>query len=98
MAVDNAEAFLAIIEKYPQIRGVVWGHVHQQFDGMYKDIKLMSSPSTCIQFLPNSKNFAVDDATPGYRWLDLHPDGRIETGVERISTLTGRVDMASSGY
>ena len=98
MAVDNAEAFLAIIEKHPQIRGVVWGHVHQQFDGMYKDIKLMSSPSTCIQFLPNSKNFAVDVATPGYRWLDLHPDGRIETSVERIASLTGRVDMASSGY
>jgi Icc protein len=98
MAVDNASEFLALLEKHSQVRGVLWGHVHQQFDGRYKNIKLMSSPSTCIQFLPGSKDFAVDAATPGYRWLELYPDGRIETGVERLDVLPGRIDMASSGY
>jgi Icc protein len=58
----------------------------------------MSTPSTCIQFLPRSSNFALDPATPGYRWLDLHPDGHIETAVERIAAVTGKVDMASNGY
>ena len=98
MAVDNASEFLALLEKHSQVRGVLWGHVHQQFDGRYKNIKLMSSPSTCIQFLPGSKDFAVDEATPGYRWLELYPDGRIETGVERLDVLPGRIDIASSGY
>ena len=98
MAVDNAAEFFAIIDRYPQVRGILWGHVHQEYDGMHKGIKLMSSPSTCIQFLPGSDDFAVDTANPGYRWLDLYPDGRIETGVERIAVLNGSIDMASNGY
>jgi len=54
--------------------------------------------NACIQFLPRSRDFALDPATPGYRWLDLHPDGHIETAVERIAAVTGKVDMASNGY
>jgi Icc protein len=98
MAVDNAAEFFAIIRNHPQVRGILWGHVHQEFDGMHKDIRLMSSPSTCIQFLPESEDFAVDIATPGYRWLELHADGRIETGVERLAALPGEIDIASNGY
>lgn len=98
MAVDNAAEFFAIIENHPQVRGILWGHVHQEFDGMYRNIRLMSSPSTCVQFLPGSKEFAVDTATPGYRWLEFHPDGRIETGVERIAALSGDIELASNGY
>ena len=98
MAVDNAAELFAIIENHPQVRGILWGHVHQEFDGMYRGIKLMSSPSTCIQFLPGSKDFAVDTATPGYRWLEFHPDGHIETGVERIDILSGEIELASNGY
>ena len=98
MAVDNREEFLAVIKRYPQVRGILWGHVHQQFDGMHNNVRLMSSPSTCVQFLPHSNRFAIDTATPGYRWLELHPDGRIETGVERIADLPGEIDMASCGY
>jgi hypothetical protein len=26
----------------------------------------------------------VDDLPPAYRWLDLHADGRIETGVHYL--------------
>jgi len=98
MAVDNREEFFAVIERYPQVRGILWGHVHQQFDGMHNNVRVMSSPSTCVQFLPRSNGFAIDTATPGYRWLELHPDGRIETGVERIAALPGEIDMASCGY
>ena len=98
MAVDNADDFFAVIDRHPQIRGILWGHVHQKFDGRRKNVKLMSTPSTCIQFLPKSKDFALDTVTPGYRWLELHADGKIETGVERIETVTGEIDMASNGY
>lgn len=98
MAVDNPEAFFEIIDRHPQVRGILWGHVHQELDRMYKDIKMMSTPSTCIQFLPMSDDFAVDPVPPGYRWLDLHPDGRIETAVRRISRIPGEIDLASNGY
>lgn len=98
MAVDNADELFAVIDRHPQVRGILWGHVHQTFDRMRRDVRLMATPSTCIQFLPGSDDFALDTAAPGYRWLSLHPDGRIETGVERLSEMPGSVDLASAGY
>jgi Icc protein len=98
MAVDNTDDFFAIIDRQPQVRGILWGHVHQQFDRTRKNVKLMATPSTCIQFLPMSPAFAVDEAAPGYRWLSLFEDGSIETGVERLAEIPGAVDLASAGY
>jgi Icc protein len=98
MAVDNADEFFAIIDRHPQVRGILWGHVHQQFDRMRGNVKLMATPSTCVQFLPKSTTFAVDEAAPGYRWLSLFEDGSIETGVERLTAIPGAVDLASAGY
>ena len=65
---------------------------------MNGNIRLMSTPSTCIQFLPGSEDFAVDSRAPGYRWLTLHENGRIESGVQRLAQVPGSVDLASAGY
>jgi len=98
MVVDNANDFFTIIDRHPQVRGILWGHVHQRFDRMRKHVRLMASPSTCIQFLPMSAAFAVDEAAPGYRWLSLLEDGGIETGVERLAKIPDAIDFASAGY
>lgn len=98
MAIDNPNAFFDIIDRHPQVRAIAWGHVHQQLDSRRGDVMLLSTPSTCIQFLPRSSGFAVDSAAPGYRWLDLQPDGRIATGIERIDAIPGEIDMAAGGY
>lgn len=98
MAVDNAGEFFSVIDRHEQVRGILWGHVHQEFDRMRGNVRLMASPSTCIQFLPGSDGFALDTAAPGYRWLSLHADGRIETGIQRLSEVPGTLDLATSGY
>lgn len=98
MAVDNPEAFFAVIDRHPQIRGILWGHVHQEFTGIRNGVQLISTPSTCIQFMPHSSEFAVDMVSPGYRWLLLQPDGRIETGVERLTDIPGTIDQTARGY
>jgi Icc protein len=77
----DATAFLAITDRHPQVRGIVWGHVHQACDRRRGDVRLLSTPSTCAQFVPESRTFALDSAPPGYRWITLHPDGSIETTV-----------------
>jgi len=73
--------FMGLVKRHPQIRGIVWGHVHQASDHMTNDVRMLSTPSTCSQFLPNSDDFAMDDRPPGYRWIYLYPDGSIETDV-----------------
>jgi len=80
----NSEAFFEILDRHDNVRGVLWGHVHQQFDGERKGVQLMGSPSTCRQFMPRSSDFALDDRPPGYRWLSLGEDGSIRTGVEYV--------------
>jgi len=61
-------------------------------------VRLLASPSTCVQFAPGSESFKVDDQPPGYRWLTLHTDGRIETGVSRVRETKFIVDLDSGGY
>lgn len=96
--VKNAADFFALIDQAPRVRAVLWGHVHQAFDGARKGVRLLSTPSTCVQFKPLSHDFAVDTLAPGYRWLDLHADGRIDTGVERVENIEFKVDFSVKGY
>ncbi len=74
----------ARIRAHANVRGVVWGHVHQEAHHRLDDIEWMSTPSTCVQFKPGSEDFAADTAAPGYRSLALHADGRIDTAVHRL--------------
>ena len=96
--IKNAPQLLDILSQFPQVKGLVWGHVHQEFVSSHQHFALYSSPSTCIQFKPNSQDFALDELMPGYRWFDLHPDGQMNTGVERIPAKAYGIDFASAGY
>ncbi len=96
--VANADAFWAAVAPFPQLRAVIGGHVHMATDVMHNGVRVLTSPSTCIQFAPGSDDFRLDDLAPGYRWLDLYPDGRLDTGVSRADDVAFTVDMAASGY
>jgi Icc protein len=98
MALDNPDEFFGIIDHHPQVRAVLWGHVHQEFSGERKGVRLLGSPSTCVQFLPGTRDFALDTRTPGLRWLRLYGDGRIDTGVERIASYPDPLGLTTSGY
>ncbi len=98
MMVANPAELLAVVDRHHNARGLLWGHVHQQLDARRNDTLLLATPSTCIQFLPKSECFALDTATPGYRWLRLHGDGRIESAVERIGAYPDPLQPAMVGY
>lgn len=97
----DSDKLLAILSQEPRLRAILWGHVHQAFSGQdsrLPGVQLLSSPSTCVQFAPNSEGFKLDQTAPGYRWLDLYPDGRLETAVSRLNGIDLAVDYASQGY
>lgn len=83
--VDNADELFALLDDFSQVRGLLWGHIHQQVDRQRNGVKLMATPSSCIQFAPRQETFKLDRLNPGYRWLELHPNGDIVTGVSRTS-------------
>lgn len=73
------------------------GHVHQAQDIAADNCRVLTSPSTCIQFAANSEDYALADLAPGYRELQLYPDGRVETQVYRVEG-EFPVDLDSRGY
>ena len=98
IALKNADALLAVLDKHPQVKGGLYGHIHQCFEQRRNGVEMMGSPSTCIQFAPKQDKFGIDEQPPGYRWLVLLPDGTIQTGIKRLESIPGKVDLESKGY
>jgi len=86
---DNAAELRALLAQHTNVRGVLWGHVHQELQQRLDGIEWMSTPSTCVQFKPGSREFALDDRPPGYRYLALGADGSIESTVRRLPATGG---------
>jgi Icc protein len=96
--VADADELLELIDRFSSVKGVLWGHVHQERDTLHGNVRLLSSPSSCVQFSPGSPGFKADDQPPGYRWIDLLPDGSLNTGVSRARNVEFTVDLDSGGY
>lgn len=98
MVIDNAADFLSCIKKYSVVQGVVFGHVHQEYDATIDGIRFLAAPSTCVQFKPKSPAFTVDPTPPGFRWIELQNDGTMNTRVVRLPNLPPGLEMDSKGY
>ena len=85
MKISNGGEFLAIIKRMPQVRCVLWGHIHQEFRSQLEQIQLIGSPSTCMQFKPNTQQFEKDVLPPAYRKLILRRDGGITTTLHWLT-------------
>ncbi|MEG4280498.1 3',5'-cyclic-AMP phosphodiesterase [Microcoleus sp. MON1_C1] len=85
MMLHNADEFLAIVDRYPQIKIVLCGHIHQEFHQQRGSVTYLGTPSTCIQLLPKSHPIIVDEIPPGFRLLELAIDGTWSTRVERVA-------------
>lgn len=82
--ISNADTVLDILES-GDVKAVFNGHVHQEWQGRHNQLALYSTPSTCMQFKPNSDDYAEDNSAPGFRWITLCDDGRFETAVVRVT-------------
>lgn len=96
--IRNNTTFWTLIGNYENVRCVLWGHVHQEYDRMEGDVCLLSTPSTCIQFAVNQPCFKVSTEMPGYRWLELCDDGKIKTEVSRVDQKNYGIDFGMRGY
>lgn len=96
-SLQNSEEFFAVLDKYPQVRLVLFGHIHQEFYTQRRGVDYLGAPSTCIQFQPGSKKFALDQKPPGFRLMKLYPNGTWESWVERVPYFHA-VELAATGY
>ena len=98
IGLQNPQKFWETTKTSSKLRAVVYGHIHQQLDFEFEDIRCLCAPSTCIQFKPDVVNFALDKMNPGYRNLELYPDGAIDTQVIRVAGEQLEADFSCGGY
>jgi Icc protein len=96
--VANGDRALTMLEGCEREVVVVSGHVHQESERQRGRIRLLTTPSTCVQFAPRSDDFLADSCNPGLRELVLYADGRCETQVHRVTDEVFPVDLESGGY
>lgn len=98
MQLQNSVEFLAMLRGREQVKGVIFGHIHQELDEEEAGLRLLGCPSTCFQFKPGQPEFTLDRIPPGYRWLELYPDGLFTTRVERLTNLPTGLSLQAEGY
>ncbi len=84
IGLDNADALHRQFEADPRIRGCLFGHVHMPWDSSRGGVRMLATPATAVQFAAGAETFTLDAGPPGFRWIDLLPDGGIETDVVRV--------------
>ncbi|EEP98694.1 calcineurin-like phosphoesterase family protein [Yersinia ruckeri ATCC 29473] len=94
----NAHVLAAVLTRYPRVTTLLCGHIHQELDLDWYGKRLLASPSTCVQFKPHCTNFTLDTVAPGWRYLDLLPDGTLETEVRRLDSDEFNPNMDADGY
>ncbi len=94
----NAGSLERVLDRYPQVKVLLCGHIHQEMDEDWNGRRILATPSTCVQFKPHCANFTLDTVPPGWRWLELHADGTVTTDVCRLSDSRFNPDTASEGY
>lgn len=82
----DPENFLQLIDRFPNVKAVVWGHVHQVFDAVRKGVNMLSGPSSAINSLPGTRRFTADPSGPACRWMELKTDGTLITGTITAQT------------
>jgi len=101
LGIENGAQLLEVLDTYGhgRVRVLSWGHVHQCFDERRRGVRLLGTPSTCVQFLPLSNEFALDSRPPAYRQLTLHADGTLDTEVvwvEQVSAVSRTAVIGSA--
>ena len=94
----NAHDLAYVLSPFKNVKGILYGHIHQQVDDEWNGYQVMATPSTCVQFRPAHNVFTLDTLQPGWREIELHPDGTIKTQVRRIQKKVFLPNMQEDGY
>jgi len=89
MGLANPQDFFAVIDEYPVVRAVIWGHIHQEFRQRRGGVEMYGTPSTCVQFRPGADHYIKDKLPPGFRHLFLHSEGCLQTRIRRLHSPAG---------
>lgn len=94
---QNPQELFTVLDRYQQVRLVLFGHIHQDFQHDRRGVRYMASPSSSVQFKPKCQQFTLDEIQPGFRLLWLYQDGTYKTQVKRVE-FSYNLDLTAKGY
>jgi len=77
---------IELIQSFPQVRAISSGHVHQEFADVQNGLRLLTTPSTAVQFKPREPEPVYHAVPPGFRVFQLEDD-TFQTQVVRLAEL-----------
>ncbi len=92
--IRNGAELLEVFARDARVKAYVCGHVHQDTVSTYRGVQLLTTPSTCFQFVARTQRFSVDATPPGWRWLELAADGTLTTRVGRATEYAVTLDVS----
>ncbi len=84
---EDAARLLDLLSQHRQVKFVCCGHIHHEMTVVQANTLMLTTPSTCVQFLPETDKLIPDSVPPGFRIFDLEPDGSFRTRVVRVPIL-----------
>ena len=96
--ISNSKKLKKVLAQHGRVKAIFTGHVHQESATDWSGIQVYSTPSTCFQFSSHSDTFDISDQPPGYRWIEIYPDGQIKTGIEHVTYGEQSIDRGCIGY
>ena len=70
----DSEKFNYVIKSNPQVKAVLFGHIHQVFEKTIDGVFYGSAPASSYQVLPKTEMFTIEKLTGGYRFIELDGD------------------------
>jgi 3',5'-cyclic-AMP phosphodiesterase len=98
MMIENAQDLFDLIKPYANVKTIINGHIHQAMDVQVDSVRVLTTPSTCFQFKPQSERFSLDDTSPGYRWISLYADGSMNSDIVRLPEPLKGLQANPKGY
>lgn len=92
IALADGEALLSLLRRFPRVRLVLFGHIHQHWQGVDpagSGLRLLGCPSTLCPFGPVQPCPLGRSADPGGRLLELGEGGEIRQRLLRWSPPEG---------
>lgn len=91
IGLQETDTFWSLLTAYPQVKAVVFGHIHSEFSTKYpvtakRDILVFGTPATCVQAKHIDEKLRLDHDRPAWRELVLYADGRLETAVHYLQS------------
>ncbi|MEP4890318.1 MAG: metallophosphoesterase [Aliiglaciecola sp.] len=79
----NRDDFVNAVTTLPQVKLVVYGHIHHDSQHKILECDFHSSPSTCWQFASQA-DFAISEEMPGFKLYHLHNNGSFDSTTFRL--------------